>query len=108
MFERKTNMRVTYKNKDKVLFDIDVQSARVPTEANYWGYHIKATERGTSLGHVYFAAIKKTEVCDTQDKADSFIIGRPIEYLKSSLLDRYENGTHLLIWPELSNSWMVI
>lgn len=90
-----------------IFFDIEVQSARVPTEANYWGYNIKATERGTNLVHVYFAGIKK-EICETQNKADLFIMGSPIEYLKSSLLDRYENGSHLNIWPDFSNGWIVI
>ena len=104
---KETNMQVTYQNKNGVLFDIEVQSTRVPTDANYWGYHIKANEHETNLGHVYFAAIKK-EFCVTQKKADLFIMERPIEYLKSSLLDRYENGAHLLIWPNLSNGWIVI
>ena len=100
-------MQLKYQNKNGIWFDIEVESARVPTEASYWGYHIKASERRTNLGHVYFAGIKR-EVCDTQNKADSFIMGSPIEYLKSSLLDRYENGSHLLIWPNLSNGWIVI
>jgi hypothetical protein len=107
MLERKSQMKIKYDNNNGVRFDIEVQSARVPPEADYWGYDIKVTEIETNLGRVYFAGIKK-EICDTKKKADSFIMSSPIEYLKLSLLDRYENGSHLKIWPNLSNGWIVI
>jgi len=100
-------MQLTYENINGIFFDIDIQNARVPMEANYWGYNIKTTERRTNLVHVYFAGIKK-EVCGTQNEADLFIMGSPIEYFKTTLLDRYENGSHLWIWPDFSNGWIVI
>lgn len=104
---KEVRMQVEYQNRSKVLFDIEIQSTRVPAEADYWGYYMKATERETALSRVYTAMVKK-DICSTQNDAESFIMDEPLRYLKSVCLDSYEDGSHLLFWPDLSRGWVVI
>ena len=100
-------MQVEYKNRKAVWFDIEISSALVPAEAEYWGYCMKASERETGLSRVYNVMVQK-EICSTESEADSFIMDEPVRYLKSVCLDSYENGSHLLFWPDLSRGWIVI
>lgn len=100
-------MQVEYQNRSRVFFDIEIKNAKVPAQADYWGYYMKATERQTGLSRVYKAMVKK-EICATQNDAESFIMDKPLRYLESICLDNYEDGSHLLFWPDLSRGWVVI
>lgn len=99
-------MRSEYRNKQGVCFDIEIQDARVPQEADYWGYYMKASERETQRTHVFMAMIRKN-LCRTKVSADVFLLGDPVRYLKTSLLDSYEDGEHMLVWPDMTHGWVI-
>lgn len=99
--------QIEYKNKNGVAFTIDIEKASVPDEANYWGFYMKATDRESGLSRQYVAMIKK-QTCATASDADFFLMGEPLEYLRSVCLDNYKDGSHLLFWPDPSRGWVVI
>ena len=94
-------------NKDDIKFDIHIESAPVPEEADYWGFQFKVTERTTGLSRVFKAMVKK-ELCQTQELAEAFIGSDPLSYLKSVYLDNYINGETPIMWPDLTLGWIVI
>ena len=98
---------VEYINKDGVEFDIDIENAQVPKEANYWGFYLKVTERPTKLYRVFHAMIKK-EICENEILAEAFVESDSLDYLKSVFLDNYKDGRHPIIWPDLIHGWVVI
>jgi hypothetical protein len=90
-----------------VWFDIDIEEARVPAEADYLGYYVTATERETQKAKVYFAMIKKS-LCGTKDGADCFLQGRPLDFLQTEVLDLYGDGEVRVLWPDVTKEgWIV-
>ena len=98
---------IEYINKEGIKFDIHIESAPVPEEANYWGFRFKVTERTTGLSRVYKTMVKK-QLCQTQELAEAFIESDPLSYLKSVYLDNYKNGETPVVWPDLTLGWIVI
>jgi len=68
---------------------------------------MKANDRKTQRAHVFLAMIQKN-LCRTKDSADAFLLRDPVHYLKTSLLDSYENGEHMLLWPDIARGWVVL
>lgn len=98
---------IEYINKDEVKFDISIENAPVPKEANYWGFYFKVTERATGLSKIFKAMVKK-EICQTEELAESFIKSDPLNYLKSIHLDNYKDGESPVVWPDITSGWLVI
>jgi len=83
------------------------ETAPVPAEANFWGFHLKATERATGMSRVYRAMITK-ELCGSRSAAEAVLVGDSIQFLKSLYLDSYEADSHPMVWPDLTPGWLVI
>ena len=96
----------TYANRSGVTFDITVQEAKVPPEADYFGYYFRVTERGTGLAHTHPVFVKK-DLCPTAEQADRFVFADPMDYLQRALLEQYADGRSPLLAPDFSPGWMV-
>lgn len=90
-----------------LVFDISVEHAPVPDEADYFGYTVRAREANTSLQRTYAAMIKR-ETCATLEEADLFVTHDPMTYLKHSILDHYRDGSHPMIWPDPAPGWVLL
>ena len=101
------NKSMEYINSDGIEFDIHIENAIVPEEADYWGFRFKVTERTTGLSHGFKAMVKK-ELCQTQELAEAFIESDPLNYLKSVYLNNYRDGETPFVWPDLTLGWLVI
>jgi hypothetical protein len=100
-------MAVHYRNADGVCFDIKVENANVPRDADYWHYWLIAEESQTRRAHAYRAMVRKNQ-CPTKEEADRFLEGKPMRYLESAILDRYSDGATPLLWPDVSSGWVVV
>jgi len=96
-----------YRNERGNTFEIEIEETPVPEGADYWGFIFKVREQATNLSNVYKAVIKKHK-CATLEHAELFVKEDPLAYLKSTLLNNYEAGSHPIIWPDLSFGWGVI
>jgi len=98
---------VEYINKNGIKFDINIETALVPEEADYWGFQFKVKEKETGLFKTFKAGVKK-ELCQTEELAEVFIKADPLNYLKSIYLDNYKDGETPIVWPEIGGGWLVL
>jgi hypothetical protein len=97
----------TYTSRSGVHFDIAVAGAPVPHEADYFGYYFRVRDT-VSRKHRAYAAMIKKNTCATEDEANVFVTNGPLEHLKHAMLDRYENGSHPMLWPDQSAGWVIV
>ena len=63
----------TYRNENGEEFLLEEKEARVPEEADYWGYYLVA--KHTSWGERAFLVFVKKEIAPTSDDAERIVEG---------------------------------
>lgn len=101
------NESIEYINKSGVKFIINIKTALVPKEADYWGFEFKVKEEKSGLLKTFKAGVKK-EICQTEELVEVFIKADPLKYLESIYLDNYENGSTPVVWPDIKSGWIVM
>jgi hypothetical protein len=96
-----------YTNKAGSQFQIEIEMADVPENADYFGYLfiVKVNNNPNEIGHVYKALVKK-ELCDNEEKANIWLRTIALDFLHT-ILETYANGKTWLLIPN-SDKWWVI
>lgn len=96
-----------YTNPAGTNFTIQIDRLAVPGDANYWGYSIVVREQPKGPQKSFRGLILKSTAA-TQALADAFVLTDPLEFVRHSLLDNYDNGSTPIYWPNLAPGWVVI
>lgn len=95
----------SFTNRAGETFLIQIETAIQPEQANYWGYVISIQDSHGN-GIVFRCIVRKSYLAQ-QSYADQFVLGDPMNYVKS-LLEEYANRTTPLYWPSAISDWFVI
>ena len=98
--------KLTYRNQKGIDFEIEFQSADVPSDADYFGYIIKVIANDDPRVVHRYKAIVKRELCQSEQSARMWLNTTAFDFLKS-ILETYDNGRTLLLIPE-SQKWFVL
>lgn len=96
-----------YTNKNGVVFDIVVENAPVPSNADYFGFVFRVKDCDLDRSTEYRVIIMKTK-CPSTEQAKLFVMAEPLIFLKSAFLETYVNGIHPILRPDLSPGWVVV
>ncbi len=97
-----------YENKNGVKFEIEIHSAEVATDADFFGYLFKVTlpEEEKDLCRIYKALVKKT-FCTSKAEREKWLKNTALEFLKTILNTYQDGGTDLLVPPDYPD-WILI
>lgn len=96
-----------YKNQKGIDFEIDFLTADVPLNADYFGYIIQVTaDDNPKLTHAYKACVKKS-LCQSEQAARMWLNTTALDFLKT-ILETYNNGRTLMLFPNSNGLWFVL
>lgn len=99
--------KLQYKNRLGADFEIELLTADVPSDADYFGYEIKviAMENPQKV-HIYKAMVKKT-LCETEEAARIWLRSTGLDFLKS-ILETYSDGKTQMLLPISKGQWFIL
>lgn len=105
--QKDKSLQRTYENKNKVKFNLEIVKADVPKEADYFGFLIKTKVENEDSIYEYKALVKKA-ICPDEQKALDWLSFIGLNFLYE-ILDTYENGKTLLLFPcNNDGNWYIL
>lgn len=97
-----------YENKDGVKFEIEIHSAKVATDADFFGYLFKVTlpEEEKDFCRIYKASVKKT-FCPSKEESEKWLKNTALEFLKT-ILNTYQDGTTIMLVSPDYPDWILM
>jgi len=95
-----------YTNQKGISFNIGFLSADIPKDADFFGFIIKVVPSDLPERVYYFKALVANSFCHSEQGAKMWLNTTALDFLKQ-ILETYNNGKHLILFPPSNGAWYV-